>query len=407
MVLTLQQRTGVLSAAASLAVILVLTLQPNYDPPETTSITCLVCGELGGIDVVLNVLLFVPFAVGLALAGLSWRWVVAIGAATTLLIEVLQLTTVYGRDASLSDVLTNTTGAAVGAALAPHWRTFLIPEARAARRLMIVASVAWIAMQLASAAMLRPDLPETAYYGQWQAELGQFDRFRGVLHEASLNGERLPTGRFPDTPRARRSMLETGIAVQARITTGTLTDRLAPIVSVFDDQQTEVVVLGQDRHDLVFRIRLKPSGFRFRSPGIRLPNVFTGAEGDTVEIMARFFGNGFQLTAGNRSVVVPESASWGWSFVSPWFHGFGPGFDPFSFLWLSTLFVPLGFWSTRAVDRAGPSAVAWLLVAAVGLAAIPLFLGVAASAWWEWLATFVGFAAGGATSCIARQAGRS
>jgi glycopeptide antibiotics resistance protein len=100
----------------------VATLVPapgNAAAAAATPLWCLVCGPRGEVDVVLNLLLFVPFAVGLRLAGMPFRRIVAWAAGLTLAVETLQATVIPGRDASLSDLLTNTTGAMLGAALAP------------------------------------------------------------------------------------------------------------------------------------------------------------------------------------------------------------------------------------------------------------------------------------------------
>jgi hypothetical protein len=107
--------------------ILITTLYPSPDNAKEAALTplwCLVCGSDGGADVLLNIFLFIPFAIGLRLSGLSWRRVIGISALVSLAVEILQLEVVPGRDASLSDLLTNTSGSAVGAIAAP-----LIPAA--------------------------------------------------------------------------------------------------------------------------------------------------------------------------------------------------------------------------------------------------------------------------------------
>ena len=38
-----------------------------------TPVYCIVCGDTGSVDFFLNILLFVPLGLGLALAGFSWR----------------------------------------------------------------------------------------------------------------------------------------------------------------------------------------------------------------------------------------------------------------------------------------------------------------------------------------------
>jgi VanZ family protein len=87
------------------------------------------------VDVFLNLLLFAPLGAGLRLAGWRWRSVVAAAALVSFTVELLQFTVVTGRDASLSDLVTNTTGAAVAAALAARWRAIVLPAPRAAARL--------------------------------------------------------------------------------------------------------------------------------------------------------------------------------------------------------------------------------------------------------------------------------
>ena len=91
-----------------------LTLYPTPDAAAANnaiSMWCLVCGELGVVDVTLNCLLFVPLGLGIGIRGVSrWRALILI-VATTLTVELLQLKLIIGRDASLSDVLTTQPGA--------------------------------------------------------------------------------------------------------------------------------------------------------------------------------------------------------------------------------------------------------------------------------------------------------
>lgn len=77
------------------------------------------------LQVALNVLLFVPLGFFLRLLwGLGWRIVVPVGLGISILIELTQLTGVWGlypcayRVFDTADLLTNTAGAALGAALA-------------------------------------------------------------------------------------------------------------------------------------------------------------------------------------------------------------------------------------------------------------------------------------------------
>src|SRR5713101_9526749 len=104
-----QRRAGLALTAAALAVIAVATLVPQ--PSEAPSVAqipiwCLVCGQFGTIDALLNVALFAPLGAGLLLLGLPLRRAVLIGAALSLAIETTQYFAIAGRDASLGDLLT-------------------------------------------------------------------------------------------------------------------------------------------------------------------------------------------------------------------------------------------------------------------------------------------------------------
>ena len=132
-------------AATGLLLIVLATLTPTGDPAGLTKLTplwCLVCGDTGGADVIANLMLFLPFAIGLRLSGASWRRTVLLCAAISFTVELLQLVVIPGRDASLSDVLTNTSSGAIGAALAPHLPGAFRPSTVHARRLATLGAVA-------------------------------------------------------------------------------------------------------------------------------------------------------------------------------------------------------------------------------------------------------------------------
>ncbi|MGH7318994.1 MAG: VanZ family protein, partial [Candidatus Rokuibacteriota bacterium] len=106
---------GATVTALAMAVILIGTLWPMTPRGEPVPFFCLLCGEHGLADWILNVALFVPLGVGLVIAGLRPATAVGIGLATTIGVEALQVNVVAGRDTSLSDILSNTLGTLVGA----------------------------------------------------------------------------------------------------------------------------------------------------------------------------------------------------------------------------------------------------------------------------------------------------
>ena len=74
------------------------------------------------IEVGANVALFVPLGLLISWRFAGWRWwrVALVGALVSVVIEVVQAVTPLDRTASVTDVLANTVGAALGA-LAAQW----------------------------------------------------------------------------------------------------------------------------------------------------------------------------------------------------------------------------------------------------------------------------------------------
>ncbi|HET9293078.1 MAG TPA: VanZ family protein [Gemmatimonadales bacterium] len=379
-----------------------MTLIPHPEEAArsaATPITCLVCGELGTVDVFLNVLLFVPLGLGLRLAGFSWRRTVALGAALSLGIELLQMKVIAGRDASLGDLITNSLGAGLGAWLAASGPGLLRPTLRSGRRLVLGWSALLILIYLGTSLALRPALPTgVPWWGQWAPDLGHLDRFPGRVLSVTAAGLPLPPGRAIDQ-RQLESALNTRTELTTTAVLGTATNSLAPIASIFDADRREVVLLGQDGTDLVWRVRMWSAKLGLRNPGVRLPGVLAPGAGDTVTATGRLRGPEFQIRADRgaiiRSWALPFSASWGWSLVLPWPYAFGPEARFLTALWVAGLLFPLGLWGVRA-QQSG-----WALMAAIPivlLAVIPATAGFSPVHWSEWLAAFTGLGAGVAAS---------
>ncbi len=94
-----------IGAAVALLAILVATLTPGKPSASAGWQWCLVCGERGVADVLVNIVLFIPLGAALGAAGLGWWRVLALGVALSTSIEYAQLF-IPGRDSSLSDACT-------------------------------------------------------------------------------------------------------------------------------------------------------------------------------------------------------------------------------------------------------------------------------------------------------------
>ncbi|HEU4642455.1 MAG TPA: VanZ family protein [Gemmatimonadaceae bacterium] len=350
-------------------------------------------------------LLFIPFAFGLRLAGVPrWR-AFAIAAGTSLAIELLQWHVIVGRDASLGDLLTNSAGGAVGIVLAERWRALVFPAVPEARR------VAWwwlagVAIALAATSWgERTSLPHTIYWGQWKPELLYMDRFPGTLVRSSVGSFPFPRGAMGNSGAFRSLLLSDSALVTAEVIPGGRTARIAPIVSVFDWQRTEIFLLGQKGADLVFSIRTNAARSLVRNPAIRLRGAFSAGRG------GMGWGDGGAMTVRggvvDRSLVaeaerggvrrewrVPLTPGLGWSFFLPFDYAFGPETPWLSALWLAGLFLPLGYWGARVARERRETGGAMVAAAALALAVAGPLAGERAAAWWEWGGALAGALAG-------------
>ncbi|WP_291055316.1 VanZ family protein [Herbiconiux sp.] len=101
------------------AAVLFMTLRPGTGLGVRLNLVPLIVdGPASALDAVLNVIVFVPLGLLLALTGIRLRSVFALALALTLVIETTQYLTDLGRTADINDVITNTAGACLGWAVA-------------------------------------------------------------------------------------------------------------------------------------------------------------------------------------------------------------------------------------------------------------------------------------------------
>jgi VanZ like family len=376
------------------------TLVPTPEMADRVAelpVTCLVCGELGGTDVALNLLLFAPFAAGLTLLGVRPSRVLLVAGLMSLTIETLQISWIPGRDASLSDLLTNTSGATLTALLVHARALFLQPKAKEARALAVAALLCWMIIEAATAWSLAPALPESRYWGQWAADLGFLDLFTGTVQRATVAGDSLPPGRIMDSHGVRERLLKTGGPISADAITGTMPEGLAPIISIFDDHHREILLLGQQRTTILFRLRTRVNEFRLRPPAIRIEDAVSPLAGEQLHLTASYDGGFYRLRVDADGRIIERtlaaSPNWGWSFFIPFEnYAFGSNQRILTALWIAGLLLPLGYWMTRAGGRGAPLSVAALV--AVTLLVVPLLFRLPAVHLSEWGAAALGLSLG-------------
>jgi hypothetical protein len=384
--------------AIAILAIAAATLRPIPGTPAIGPPWCVVCGEFGGTDFVLNIALFIPLGVGLGLTRLHRVDAVAAIVLVTLSVELLQFSYLEGRDASPGDIVANTLGGALGLVAARTAASLIRPRRRLAMILAAAYAAIWLGAMACTVWLWSPSIPPYLYGSQWQPPARAFVPFPGRLLELSMNG-------FPLAPASMMRLqhgvppLGDGIGqVVAVMEAGPPPPALAPIARM-GRSFVEAFLLGRDGSHLTFRTRLRAADARFRVPMIVLENAFREtAPDDTVRALAGLRDNRLQVRAeSERGVTSREmnlTPGLGWTMLMPATVGLGKWSTGISALWVWFSLVPLGFWSAIAVRRGGERRRLVMMsvptLAAFGLTLLPRIIGGAGSG----IAELAGAAAG-------------
>lgn len=401
--------------AVGATAIALATLRPGGLGP-TNNHLCLICGPAGGVDAVLNVLLFVPLGFGLALAHVRPARTASLVLAFTLLIELLQLHIVPGRDASVGDIIANSLGGGAGYLTGRFCFALLRPSARSAPRLVAAWLGIWLAMQLFVAYTFIPTLPDPPYYGQIDRPSGRTrPAFPGKVLSSTVGTERLTPGELPNAALLKRLLnREAGTPVRVvAVPRGVVSGR-AELLVVSSPRVGGVVSLEQAGESLLFGIRTGAELLRLRPYEFRLRGVFREVsmpeQLDTAFLHGQF--SRAQVTVGARTkdvervrTFVPR-LSQGWILFMPLRTYIDDDFIEFaaSACFLVLLMAPAGYWAyfARSTHRTPlisrdhlVSAAVYFIVVVGGLAVVPLAFGLRPAAAWEWAfvagGTIVGF----------------
>lgn len=416
--LTPHARVGRVIAITGFACIALLTMWPQHGAPAYPPSLCIVCGERPVQDIILNVLLFVPFGLGLRLWGASRRRAVLIALVTSAAIELLQMHVIPGRDASLGDVITNTTGGLCGVLLADGWRTLVMPDPVRARRLARWGAAACALVLAGTVVAQRRTLPRNTMWGEWDPALLQFDAFPGTRLNAAIAGIPFPARTSGGDPALRRALLADSVLVTARVVPGGPTKRMASIVSLYDWRRRQIVLLGQRGRDLVFTLRMNAARAGLRTPMIVLRDAFPtrapAGAADTLQLAGGVVDHALVLRVwdardGRRSTQAALGPGLGWSLLMPYAIDLGPAAPWLTALWMAGLLATVAYWAAQAGSRR--EAVTPALALAVGLVLAPVLLGGAPSEWWTWaggvLGSAIGWRIGGAVARRTRTMSRA
>lgn len=372
----------------------VVTLTPDGGAVGRMVSICLLCGERGTADALLNIVLFVPLGllVGRRRGAL---FALVLGLLVALCVETGQL--LQGRYWNAGDLVWSGAGAWLGGLLAPMVRRWLDgPVSLAPRALALGLPTLWIA---ATGILLRPapvssgfsfddgiSLHPDPISGREASDLTPVrpvDASTYALDDATMD-------RSPDGTWRLRA------ATERRPTSR----RLTPIVVVYDEVDRPVRVLGADRGDLVLwqrtwaqELGLDHAGHRLRS-GLRdhpLGRILTISASSTQE-------RGLCLSVESRQVCgLGTSPARTWTVLRSREHA-SPAFKTVvDIAWMAALTLSIGLLGGTARTTVASSAVFALIVLAV-----PAVTPLVSAGWAELLGIGLGVAGGASVRPAAR-----
>lgn len=334
------------AALASFALVGWITLRPMDAESDPVLRLCLVCGEQGVPNIVLNVLLYVPLGASLRLLGnATWRAVLP----AVVLSAAVELSQIWipGRHPGAVDFAANSLGALTGSVMAARSPLWLKPPPRLRKRLAVSWALClglWLGLY---ALAMRPSVPEGDLFAQWTPELGTLEAYEGLVLEARIGDQEVPNGQLHASGRVRE-LLGRAAPVQVRLIAGAPSASLAPVLRIVDGNGNEAFQLGIDVEDLVIRHRYRADDLKMARPYQRLPQALgTARPGDTILVAVETEpGGGYEVTVGRQAPVslsVPAGRSWGLLR----YPGGVPtaGLVGLDVLWTIGLFLPLGFWA--------------------------------------------------------------
>jgi len=214
------------------------------------------------------------------------------------------------------------------------------------------------------------------------------------VFQASLDGLEIPTGALASSPQVRQQLLSDA-AIHVRARAGPRPSGLAPLFTIHDRHQREILLLGVDGDDIVYRYRTRAIASGLRGPEIRARGAVRGiAWRDPLSIIVRPVDSGycFRVNA-TEHCGLGFTVGTGWAFLfggQPGFLWLQPTFNPG---WLAALFFPIGLWA-----RFGWAFVAAVALSLVFLLILPSSIGLLPTPATELVGALAGFLAGWAST---------
>ena len=359
---------------------------------------CLTCGDYALADAVANVALFVPL--GWALGRARVRPVIGLAAVvtTTLTLELLQYTLVPGRDASLSDILTNSVGGITGMALSGLPRKIAHSGGRAMRAATLYGVLLVAGLGVGEGTQAVP-LPRTLRWTEGSTQ--GYVPFTGSLSALQVDGAPVPLREWLNLP-PRDAVRITVDLLSARPDTG-----LAQLIVAWMPSGDGWIWLEQQERDLRVHVASASDRSRLRGHSTWLGAIMPPIAGEPVTIclVVRPFSYwiAVETKAGNLVRHEEVTPGHGWRLFTPFERGGEPWASLLTGGWMAVLLGPLGY---LASVRSRATA----MVAAAGAGASLLLLPIVSGCAWlplpGWCGAMSGFLVGVARSSSSPSPGR-
>ncbi len=362
-------------AAGWLMVILWLTLRSAPDQAARVMELpwyCVLCGEAGVADIILNLLLFAPLGVAAAALQLPrWR-AFAFAVALTVAIETIQAKFLVGRDGSLGDVFANSGGAVLGWLLYPGLRQLGRPSPAVARAGVAVVLCLSTATWFATGIGLQPALSTAVpWVGQLQHQWPGHDAFPGTINAAAINGVAVP-----NDPLDRPASLGKSVDLHVMLTrTLPLPARRTSLVRIVDGLGHPQISLAESGADLIAELQLRASRWGFHTPEWAFRGAMAVPAGKRWQVDVRWTSDRVTMTTaaeGGANVIArthPLSIALGWVFIHPFVRVVASSGRFWNCVWLGCWFGLVGWLAGalnwRAVATAAALQLATLLLAAL------------------------------------------
>jgi hypothetical protein len=343
--------------------IIALTLVPS-ESASTVTTWCVICGERGAADAILNVALYVPLGMALGMTRHRWQRAVAVAVFLSVSVEVLQVV-LPGRDASAGDLLFNTVGAIIGLTAV---RRRAMNHAHDAGAAVLALALGLASLWIATADAFTLDIPDGPYVLSWTPRTPPGP---APAERVLANG----IGRDPLAPNVWTDSVmdrwEDGTPLWATVEVRSAASaRSVPLVVVKGRAGDDALVIARSGDDLLAWVRTRSARARLDVPRLRWSGALAGSPGAhrlTVR-WSRSRDGSYCVTAGNATRCgLGFTTGDGWRLL----HDL-PGGPP----WLESLAV-VGWIAALAVPLGRRAQLRWPTVGAAGvvlysLMALPL-----------------------------------